>query len=182
MSEDRHNIVPELAAHATPIDEVKPHPDNPRRGDVDFIAQLLMEHGQYQVAVADSEGFLAVGNHRWRAAKALGWTHFAVIRRELDPEQARLLRIADNRSHDRGGYDAALLAQELQALPSLEGTGFDQLALEQLLQDVEPPAPPAPPPAPQQFPGVDPDSLEPEFECPDCGYGWRGNPRPGASA
>jgi hypothetical protein len=32
-------IRPELAKLSTPIDELMPHPDNPRRGNVDAIAE-----------------------------------------------------------------------------------------------------------------------------------------------
>lgn len=32
---------------------------------------------------------------------------------------------------------------------------------------------------PREFPVF--DVIEPEYTCPCCGYGWRGNPKPGAS-
>lgn len=179
-----HNVDDALLPHLVEIDELRTHPDNARRGDVDFIADRLQQFGQYQVMVADEQGVLAVGNHRWMAAKKLGWTHVAAIRRKMDEETARRLRLADNRSHDRGDYDQELLVVELQALPTLEGTGYDQLAFEGLLEATQgratsPPGGQAQ--APGEFPKID-DDLDTDFQCPGCGYEWSGNPKPNADA
>lgn len=188
-----HNVIPELAAFLVPIDAYKPHPDNARVGDVMFVRESLREHGQYRVAIADSNGFFALGSHMWRAAKAEGWTHLAAVQRDLDPEQARRLRITDNRSHDRGRYDQAKLLAELDEvvaaagedreaqIAALNAVGFDQLelaGLQRLVDDQAHQQDAAA--APDDF--VDPEAgMTTDYQCPGCGYEWSGQPKPQAS-
>ena len=65
-----------------------------------------------------------------KAAQSLGLTEFpVVVRTDLTPEQIRLARIADNRSAE-GGWDTALLGEELNALlSSMPDYDFDALGL-----------------------------------------------------
>lgn len=133
-------IAPGLSALVVPIDEVRPHPRNRRHGDVGLISTLLDRFGLYApIVVQRSTGYVLAGNHRWRAAKALGWTEIAVSYLDVDDVEARQILLADNRSADLATWDRAGLADELRELAdldALEGTGWDGDDLDELIGDV----------------------------------------------
>jgi ParB-like chromosome segregation protein Spo0J len=115
------------------IDDLKPHPDNPRRGNVEMIQTSLLAHGQYRPVVAQkATGYILAGNHTWRACKALGWASVAVTWLDVDDETAKRVLIADNRTSDLANYDNASLASLLRSLPNLDATGFDRYDLDDL--------------------------------------------------
>src|SRR4051812_9413771 len=62
-----------------PIDTLRPHPRNPRRGDIEAIKASLAQHDQYRAIVVNkpTQEVLA-GNHVLRAARALGWSQICV--------------------------------------------------------------------------------------------------------
>lgn len=128
-------MIPEtLSALAVPIDSLTPYQDNPRCGDLEAIKESLAVNGQYRPIVANRRtGEVLAGNHTLRAAEQLGWTRIAVTWVDVDDETARRIVLVDNRSNDLAGYDDALLASILEDLPDLEGTGYDQAALADLL-------------------------------------------------
>lgn len=121
----------------TPVDMVRPHPENPRVGNVDAIAESITVNGFYgALIVQKSSGHIVAGNHRWKAAVQLGMSHVPAIMVDVDDEEAVRILLADNRTSDMGAYDDSALASLLSSLPSLDGTGYtpDDLAL--LLPDV----------------------------------------------
>ncbi len=82
--------------------------------DDEAIARSLAENGQYKPITVRDDGTVIVGNGTYAAALSLGWTHIAATRVEVTEEQARRIVLVDNRTHDLGGYDDALLAELLQ--------------------------------------------------------------------
>jgi len=115
------------------ITSLKPYPKNPRRGDVDEIAQSLKVNGQYKpIVVNKRDQTILAGNHTWRAARSLGWTHIAVSYVDVDDYGAQKIVLADNRTSDMSTYDDTKLLELLESLPSLDGTGFKAVDLEQL--------------------------------------------------
>lgn len=131
----------ELRPHLVPIDSVQPHPDNFRQGDVGAMTESLQEFGQYRLAhVREQDGYLAIGSHLWKAAKAMGWTHIAALMRDLSEAQARKLRVADNRMADLGTYDQHAMAEQLQLMAMAgevtPGIGFDLDDVDDLLAEV----------------------------------------------
>ena len=113
---------------STPVESIKPHPKNPRRGDVDAIAESIQKNGFFGVIVVQkSTGFILAGNHRYLAAVKLGMTHVPVHFIDADDARAERILLADNRTADRATYDPdvlfALLEQSLAA-NNIEGTGY----------------------------------------------------------
>ena len=144
-------VAPTLAHLAVPITSLHPHPRNPRRGDLEAVKESLRHHGQYRPIVANRPtGEVLAGNHVLRAAAELGWEEIAATFVDLSDEEATRLVLVDNRTSDLAGYDDDLLVELLEGLPDLSGTGFDQGALDDLLEEVAPPPleeqdlPPAP--------------------------------------
>ena len=115
------------------ITTLKPYPKNPRRGDVEAIAQSLNVNGQYKpIVVNKRDNTILAGNHTWRAARSLGWTHIAVSFVDVDDYGAQKIVLADNRTSDMSSYDDSKLLDLLQSLSTLDGTGFQQVDLDQL--------------------------------------------------
>lgn len=112
-----------------PIEKLRPHPANPRRGDVVAIMRSLERFGQVKpIIVQRSTGFVVAGNHTMEAAKRLGWTTINAMVMEMDDDKARAYLIADNRTSDRGSYDKSALTDLLGDVlaTSLDGTGWTE--------------------------------------------------------
>ncbi|MEV6946708.1 ParB/RepB/Spo0J family partition protein [Streptomyces sp. NPDC051172] len=136
-----------LAELAVPVDELAPYHRNPRTGDIDSIAESLSANGQYRAIVVNRgthtgrTNEILAGNHTFKAAKQLGWDTIAVTWLDVDDAAAAKIVIVDNRTSDLAGYDTVLLADILTELPDLQGTGYDQEQLDQLLDETALPAP-----------------------------------------
>lgn len=153
------NAIPDsLAALRVPIEGLLPYGKNPRVGNVDAIAESLEVNGQYRPVVVNKRtNEVLAGNHTLKAAKRLGWTEIAATFVDADEEQAARIVLVDNRSNDGASYDDSALADLLQSLDDLAGTGFSNEDLTELLADVtelppalaDPDAVPETPTAPQ---------------------------------
>jgi hypothetical protein len=135
-------IRPEIQSLATPITQLKPHPQNVRQGDIGAISLSLEQHGQYRpIVVQQSTGFILAGNHTYKAAKALKWKDIAATFVDVDDEQALRILLVDNRANDLAMYDDAALAEVLKYLDStttgLAGTLFDGDDLDDLIFKLE---------------------------------------------
>ena len=135
-------IRPELEEFATPINNLKPHPNNVRQGDIGAICRSLEQHGQYRpIVVQRSTGFILAGNHTYKAAISLKWKQIAATYVDCDDEQALRILLIDNRANDLASYDDSALVEMLKGLMDtelkLEGTGFDPDDLDQLLKDLD---------------------------------------------
>lgn len=131
-------LTPTKLVNAT-IDDLLPHPQNPRRGNLDVIKASIQRNGFYgAVAAQKSTKFILVGNHRWQAAKELG--HKTVPTLWLDVDDATALRIllVDNRANDLADHNTRDLAKLLERLrdESLEGTGYTDDDLKELLNEL----------------------------------------------
>lgn len=113
-----------------PVKALRPHPRNPRRGDVEAIRQSIRANQFYgALLVQRSSKRILVGEHRWRAAQLEGLRKIPVFWADLDEEAALRILLADNRDNDLAGYDEDLLASALQELSEtsqgLGGSGYD---------------------------------------------------------
>jgi hypothetical protein len=131
---DAERRVPEsLEQLAVPVAELRLCERNPRRGDTRAIRESLERNGQYRPIVVNRRTMeVLAGNHTLRAAIELGWEEIAATFVDVDDEQARRIVLVDNRTNDLAGYDTALLAELLEELPDLEGTGYDLAAVDAL--------------------------------------------------
>lgn len=117
-----------------PVEDLQPHPQNPRQGDVGAIAESLARNGQYRPIVVNRRTMTVLaGTHTWLAAKHLGWTDIAVSYVDVDDTAALRILLADNRTADEGGFDEATLGFLLGGLGDLEGTGYDLDDLDDIL-------------------------------------------------
>lgn len=118
--------------------DLVPHPDNPRRGNVDEIMESIQKNGFVgALVVQKSTQHILAGNHRWKAARALGMEVLPVMTIDCDDATAQRILLADNRTSDTATYDTETLARVLQEAAesrNLEGTLYTSDDLDALLQ------------------------------------------------
>jgi DNA modification methylase len=125
----------EAAAEWVPIDALVPWADNPRRNDkaVAEVAGSIRRFGFGAPIVARKADRVVIAGHtRLLAARTLGLDRVPVRYLDIDPVEARLLSLADNKLGEIAEWDGQMLAALLQgleadgSLESLEGLGFSQ--------------------------------------------------------
>lgn len=133
------NLAPQKI-ETVPIGTLKHHPKNPRKGDVQSIADSIEHNGFYGVVVAQkSTGYVLAGNHRMMAAKAAGLDSLPVAYVDVDDATALKILLADNRTNDLATYDNKELAELLADVSNkfgLEGTGYDEDFLQGLIDEI----------------------------------------------
>lgn len=114
--------------HATPVEggaaavwfpaaELVPWADNPRFNAPEHVAQVVASIRRFgwgaPVIVNARDGTLAAGHSRTLAARELGMLLVPVRFMDLEPEEAELLALADNRLTETGRWDDRKLAEVL---------------------------------------------------------------------
>jgi DNA modification methylase len=130
-----------LTPLAVDISTLHPYPGNAKKHDIAEIRKSLRRNGgQYKpVVVQRSTGYVLAGNGTLEAMLLEGAATVAAVFVDADDETARRINLADNRIQELGGgYDDYALAALLQDLPTLDGTGFDQEFLDELLEGLDP--------------------------------------------
>ena len=146
----------EAAAVWTPIGDLQPWGDNPRPEDnsesVGRVADSIRRFGFAAPIVArKADGMIIAGHTRFEAAvDVLGLEKVPVRFMDLDPADARLLALADNRLQELGVYDDDALARVLSEMEEegldLDAAGYSDEDLNSILgrvqsADVEDPGP-----------------------------------------
>lgn len=94
------------AMESVALSSLKPHPKNPRQGDVGAIYESIEANGFYGAVVAQkSTGHVLAGNHRMLAAQHAGAGSVPVVWVDVDDETALRIPLADNRTNDVASYD-----------------------------------------------------------------------------
>lgn len=125
-----------LRGLAVPVEQLHEDAANVRVGHaVERIAASLAQYGQRKPVVANRSqgGKVEAGNGTLAAARALGWSHVAVVWVEDDAATAAGYGIADNRTGELSRWDADVLGTLLESLPDDLFTGFEAGELEELL-------------------------------------------------
>ncbi|NCO88161.1 MAG: site-specific DNA-methyltransferase, partial [Rhodobacterales bacterium] len=128
-----------------PLARLKPYARNAKTHDPDQVAKIaasMAEFGWTVPVLVAADGELIAGHGRVLAAAHLGLTEAPVlVLGHLTEAQRRAYRIADNKLTELGGWDEALLLQELQALLAedfdLGLIGIPEDELDALLVDAE---------------------------------------------
>lgn len=149
---------------AKPLRELKPHPDNPRDGDIGTIVESIRHNGWFgAIAYQKSTRHIIIGNHRAQAAEHCGIVEVPAF--EIDCDDATALRIllADNRTSDLASNKPDELAGILASLATtstLDGTGYDTSDLDDLISDM----------GASELPALPTEKAA--TVCPSCGHTW----------
>jgi site-specific DNA-methyltransferase (adenine-specific) len=131
----------EAAASWVSVDTLKPWADNPRNNSpehVEQVANSIRRLGWGAPIVARENGEIIAGHTRFEAAKALGLDTVPVRFVDLDPVDAKLLALADNRLTEKGEWDTPALNDLLADLSADEHEviGFSSADLDLLASEV----------------------------------------------
>jgi hypothetical protein len=112
---------------------LKPYPNNPRKGNIDLIAESLKTYGQYKpITVNKRTNEILAGNHTYQAALKLGWPTIAATYVDVDANTAAKIVLMDNRTSDAGSYDDGALFGLLDSLDDINITGYTDKDLREL--------------------------------------------------
>ena len=114
------------------VDKLTPYAMNPRFNDgaVDAVANSIRDFGFKVPIVADKNGVIVAGHTRLKAAKKLGLKTVPVVYADdLDEEQIRAFRLADNKVSELATWDPEKLEIEMEnfTLMDLQCYGFKPL-------------------------------------------------------
>ena len=124
-----------------PIGRLFGNPANPRINEaaVDPVAASLKRFGWQQPVVARPSGEVIAGNTRLKAALQLGMTEVPVVWFDGPSIEAVAYAIADNRTHEFSEWDEPALAkllEELRAEDAIDGTGYTDADIDELLAEL----------------------------------------------
>ena len=121
-----------------PLGTLKAYDKNPRRGNVEAIAESLSINKQYRpIVVQKSTKKILAGNHTFKAAQQLGWEEIAVVMVDVTDEEAVRIMLADNRTNDLAEYDNQVLAELLKDIGDSAGTGYNATDVENLIATMD---------------------------------------------
>ena len=98
-----------------PIKALKPYKRNPRKNDkaVEYVANSIRQFGFKVPVVIDENYEIVCGHTRWKAAKVIGLeTVPCIMADDLNEEQIKAFRLADNKTAEMADWDFDLLEME----------------------------------------------------------------------
>ena len=124
------------------IDELTPYEHNPRHneGAIDAVAASIKNFGFKVPIVIDKDGVIVAGHTRLAAAKKLELEEVpCIVADDLNDEQIKAFRLADNKTAELAEWDPELLQIELSDIESIDMSefGFDLSEQEEDLQAQE---------------------------------------------
>lgn len=109
------------------LEELKPYENNPRFNDdaVDFVAKSIKEFGFKVPMVIDKDNVIVAGHTRYKASEKLGLKEVpCIIADDLNEEQIKAFRLADNKVSEQANWDYNLLNLELEDIHELDMSNF----------------------------------------------------------
>lgn len=116
----------------TDISKIKPYKNNPRDNSeaIGEVAKSIKAYGFQQPIVVDKDGTIIVGHTRYEAAKSLGLKTIPVVwASNLNKQQVKGYRLADNKTNDYSVWDNKKLLKELQDIDKDIYTGFKESSI-----------------------------------------------------
>lgn len=105
------------------IDDLTPYENNPRLNDgaVDAVAKSIEEFGFKVPIVIDKDGVIVAGHTRLKAAKQLQIDEVpCIVAEDLNEEELKAFRLADNKVSELAGWDWDKLQDELEQLQEMD--------------------------------------------------------------
>lgn len=101
------------------LNELKPYENNPRINDgaVDAVSKSIQEFGFKVPIIIDKDNVIVAGHTRYKAAEKLGLTEVpTIVADDLNNEQIKAFRLADNKVGELAEWDFDKLETELNEL------------------------------------------------------------------
>ena len=141
--------IPIRCAHdeVIPLGDLKPNPRNPNKHPAEqiaLLAKIIFSQGwRNPIVVSNRSGLITKGHARLEAARIIGADRAPVDRQDYGSEQEELAdMIADNRIAELAEPDRGMLRELMEQLDTgdfdMDLTGFDNLALEELMTAAPP--------------------------------------------
>lgn len=122
-----------------PIEAVRPHPENPNKGDIDSIGESLDANGFFGACLVQrSTGLILAGTHRWLAAKASGLASVPVIWADVGDEHALRILLADNGTSRNRQIAQDAVARIMKRLGTHKGTGYNAEEQSRFIASIRP--------------------------------------------
>lgn len=129
------------------LGEIHPYEKNPRNNEpaVDAVAASIKEFGFKVPIIIDKDNVIVAGHTRYKAASKLGLTEVPCIRADdLNEEQIKAFRLADNKVSELAEWNFELLGEELSDITmDMEQFGFEMPEEEHEIVEDDVPEPPA---------------------------------------
>ena len=109
------------------INKLKAYEKNPRKNDnaVKEVANSIKEFGWKVPIIIDKDNVILAGHTRVKAANMLGLkTVPCIIADDLNEQQAKAFRLADNKTGELANWDFDLLIEELANLSDFDMSDF----------------------------------------------------------
>lgn len=123
------------------IEDLKEYGNNPRLNDeaVEYVAKSIEEFGFKVPIIIDEDNVIVAGHTRKKAAAKLGLKEVPVIVAEdLNADQVKAFRLADNKVAEYSEWDMDLLMIELDDIDiEMDGFGFDDAEVVEEAEGVE---------------------------------------------
>jgi hypothetical protein len=119
---------PDSTGEWVDISSLQPFYKNPRKGDIEKVAESVKAHGQIKpigVNVGTETGRpneILYGNHTWHAMKKLGKKKIWIKWFDVSETKAKEIVVADNGSVDGSTYDFDILGEILSDIKRDKGT------------------------------------------------------------
>ena len=101
------------------VNELIPYENNPRINDeaVEYVKNSIKEFGFKVPIVIDKNDVIVAGHTRYKASKQLNLKEVpCIIADDLNEEQIKAFRLADNKTNEYATWDIDLLSDELNDL------------------------------------------------------------------
>lgn len=100
------------------LKDIFPYYDNPRDNTdaIEPVKESFNKFGFIKPIICDSKGVIICGHTRYVAAFQLGLEFVPVIYSDMDDEQAKKFRIADNKLAEKSEFDENELLEELRKM------------------------------------------------------------------
>lgn len=109
------------------LTEIFEYENNPRNNDnaVDFVAESIKQFGFKVPIVIDKDSVIIAGHTRYKAAKKLGLKKVpCIMADDLNEEQVKAFRLADNKVAEKAQWDFRLLLQEIEEIDGFVMSDF----------------------------------------------------------
>lgn len=133
-----------LQIELVPITAIKPYENNAKihtREQIEQIKKSIVEFGNNDPIAIDGEGVIIEGHGRLMALQELGYTEVEVIRLgHLNEEQRKAYTLVHNKLTMNTGFDLDILAEELQAIETINMKDYDfdlDINDDMVIEDIE---------------------------------------------